>query len=52
LGAVDERLIGAGRLRALSDPAQLELRKRDSEPRVRAPRDPQLLVDGVLGAVG
>ncbi len=52
VGAVDERLIAAGRLRALSDPAQLELRKRDSEPGAREPRDPQLLVDGVLGAVG
>jgi uncharacterized protein len=51
MGAVDERLIAAGRLWPLRDPAQLELRKRDTAPRVQSPRDPQLLVDGVLSAV-
>jgi predicted glycosyltransferase len=51
MGGVDEALIAAGRLRVLSDPAQLEFRKRDSEPSVREPRDPALLVEGVLGAV-
>ena len=48
MGAVDERLIAEGRLRELSDPGALELRKRDSGPGVRHPRDPALLVDAVL----
>jgi predicted glycosyltransferase len=47
LGAVDERLIAEGRLRALRDPAQLEMVKRAAgtghEARVR--RDPSVLVD-------
>jgi predicted glycosyltransferase len=51
MGAVDERLIAAGRLRPLRDPGQLELRKRDTAPGVQNPRDPQLLVDGILEAV-
>jgi predicted glycosyltransferase len=52
MGAVDERLIETGRLRVLTDPSGLELRKRETEPGVREPRDPQLLVDGALQAVG
>jgi uncharacterized protein len=52
MGAVDEELMGAGRLRAVSDPGELDLRKRGSALGVRDPRDPQLLVDGVLGALG
>jgi predicted glycosyltransferase len=48
MGAVDERLIAEGRLRPLVDPAALELKKRDSEPGVRHPRDPQLWVDAIL----
>lgn len=51
VGAVDERLVAAGRLRPLTDPAALELRRRDGPPGVRDPRDPGLLVDGILGAV-
>jgi predicted glycosyltransferase len=51
LGAVDERLIADGLLRPLSGADDLELEKRDTEPGVRNPRDPQLLVDGALGAV-
>jgi uncharacterized protein len=51
MGGVDERLISEGRLRVLSDPGEIELRKRDSPPGVRHPRDPALLVEGVLGAV-
>jgi predicted glycosyltransferase len=45
LGGVDEALIREGRLRPLTDPRALELRKRAdaAEPRVR--RDPQLLLD-------
>jgi predicted glycosyltransferase len=51
LGAVDEALIAAGRLMPLADPKALELRKRASEPGPRHPRDPELLVRGILGAV-
>ena len=51
MGAVDEHLIAEGSLRPLHDPAELVLRRREIEPGVRNPRDPGLLVDGVLGAV-
>jgi predicted glycosyltransferase len=51
MGAVDERLIAEGRLRPLVDPAALELKKRDSDPGVLHPRDPQFWVDAILGAV-
>ena len=51
MGAVDERLIAAGRLRELGDPAALELSKRDREPGPVDPRDPAILVDGALAAV-
>jgi predicted glycosyltransferase len=50
LGGVDEALIRAGRLIPLSDPASLELRKREgSGERVR--RDPQLMLDLLLSAL-
>jgi len=52
MGAVDEHLIAEGLLRPLTDVSDLRLVKREDEPGVRNPRDPQLLVDGVLGAVG
>jgi predicted glycosyltransferase len=44
LGAVHERLVAEGRLRLLSDPRELELRKKkpDAQPRVR--RDPRDLL--------
>jgi uncharacterized protein len=51
MGAVDEGLIAAGRLHRLADPAQLELRKRATDPGPRCPRDPSILVEGVLGAL-
>ena len=51
MGGVDEALIAAGRLQVLRDPGALELRKREAPVGVLHPRDPQLLVDGVLGAV-
>jgi uncharacterized protein len=51
MGAVDEALIAAGRLVPLSDPDRIELRKRASRPGPRDPRDPAVLVRGVLGAV-
>ena len=50
VGAVDERLIAEGLLRQLESPEALELRKRTDEAGPRNPRDPQLLVDGILGA--
>jgi uncharacterized protein len=51
IGGVDEMLIREGRLRPLTDPRALELRKipGDSPPRVR--RDPRLLLDLLLSAV-
>jgi predicted glycosyltransferase len=52
MGAVDERLIGDGLLRVLADAGQLDLRKRDRPAGVQNPRDPQLLTDAVLGALG
>jgi uncharacterized protein len=51
LGAVDERLIATGRLRMLADPKRLELRKRRTRPGARDPRDPRILVEGVLGTL-
>jgi predicted glycosyltransferase len=47
LGGVDEALIRAGRLRPLTDPRALELKKRGSEGE-RTKRDPQLLVDLII----
>jgi predicted glycosyltransferase len=52
MGAVDEELIAAGRLRELADPASLELRKRDREPGPVNPRDPAILADAALAAAG
>jgi predicted glycosyltransferase len=49
LGGVDEALIRSNRLRPLTDPRALELEKKTGQgERVR--RDPQLLVDLMLGA--
>ncbi|HEV7807000.1 MAG TPA: DUF354 domain-containing protein [Solirubrobacteraceae bacterium] len=50
LGGVDEWLIGEGRLRPLTDPRAIEVR-RHRERRVVTRRDPQLLADLVLGTV-
>jgi predicted glycosyltransferase len=52
LGAVDERLIGEGRLRMLAAPEELDLGRRacaDAVPRVR--RDPRALVKLLLSPV-
>jgi hypothetical protein len=51
LGGVDEALIREGRLRPLTDPRAIDLVKRDGQADVQR-RDPQLLVDLMLGAVG
>jgi hypothetical protein len=53
LGGVDEELIRQGRLKPLTDPRALELRKRDGSgagDRVR--RDPAVLLDLLLTALG
>ena len=50
MGAVDERLIAAGRLGELTDPDALELRKRERDPGPVDRRDPGILVDGALAA--
>ena len=48
MGGVDEALIRTGRLRPLTNPAALQLRKRTAGGE-RTRRDPDLLVDLVLG---
>ena len=50
MGGVDEALIRSGRLRPLTSPGAIELRKRDTDGD-RTRRDPQLLVDLVLGTI-
>ena len=50
MGAVDERLMQEGLLQRLSDPSELELRKRSEPAGPRNPRDPQVLADAVLAA--
>ena len=49
LGGVDEQLIRQGRLRPLTDPRAIELRKRSASSQPLR-RDPQLLVDRILDA--
>jgi uncharacterized protein len=51
LGGVDEALIRSGRLRPLTDPRAVELRKRTSEA-TPTRRDPSYLVETILGTVG
>ena len=48
LGGVDEALIAEGRLRLLTDPDEVEVRKRDPGATISR-RDPDLLVDLFLG---
>ena len=50
LGAVDEALIRDGRLRPLTSPDDLDLRKRDSGAPPRVRRDPRLLLELLLSA--
>jgi predicted glycosyltransferase len=52
LGGVDEELIREGRLKPLTDPRALELRKRDGSSGGRVRRDPKLLLDLLLTARG
>jgi uncharacterized protein len=51
LGGVDEALIRSGRLRPLTDPRAIELRKRTAEA-IPTRRDPGLLVETILATVG
>jgi len=48
IGAVDEQLIAAGRMRKLSSPGEIEIVKRAAPAVVPTRRDPQLLVDLLL----
>jgi predicted glycosyltransferase len=50
MGAVDEQLIRHGRLRALTDPTSIELRKREDTGFERVRRDPAELLDLLLTA--
>ncbi len=50
MGGVDEALIADGRLQVLGDPATLALSKRTTPVGVLNRRDPEVLVEGVLGA--
>jgi uncharacterized protein len=51
LGGVDEALIRSGRLRPLTDPRAIQLEKR-AEGATATRRDPELLVETILGTVG
>jgi predicted glycosyltransferase len=51
LGGVDEQLIRENRLRPLTDPRALELRKRERGPDSRIRRDPQVMLDLLLTAL-
>jgi len=52
LGGVDEQLIREGRLKPLTDPRALELRKRDGGSGSRVRREPAVLLDLLLTARG
>src|SRR5215210_4533954 len=51
LGGVDEELIRSGRLKPLTDPRALELRKREGAQAERTRRDPQVMLDLLLTAL-
>jgi predicted glycosyltransferase len=50
LGAVDEMLLRAGRLRKLDDPGQIEVKRRHANDGLRVRRDPRELVRLLLAA--
>ena len=52
MGAVDETLIAAGRLRRLSRPDDIALEKRPSSAEDRTRRDPATLADLLVSAIG
>jgi hypothetical protein len=51
LGGVDEELIRDGRLKPLTDPRALELRKRDESASPRVRRDPAEMLRLLLSAL-
>jgi predicted glycosyltransferase len=51
MGGVDEALVAEGRLTVLTDPGQFELVKRSGVAGPQNPRDPGILVEGILGAL-
>jgi hypothetical protein len=51
LGGVDEALLREGRLKRLTDPQALELRKRDPAAAERVRRDPELMLRLLLSAL-
>ena len=51
MGGVDEALIAEGRLQVLESAGAIALRKREAPVGVLHPRDPGLLLGGVLRAV-
>ena len=51
LGGVDEELIRDGRLKPLTDPRALDLRKRDGAAGERVRRDPELMLGLLLSAL-
>jgi uncharacterized protein len=51
LGGVDEALIREGRLKPLTDPRALDLRKRDASAGERVRRDPQVMLELLLSAL-
>src|SRR4051812_12688266 len=52
LGGVDEQLIRDGRLRPLTDPRAIELRRRDDHADARVRRDPAVMLDLLMEAAG
>ena len=52
LGGVDEQLIREGRLRVLTDPHAIDMRKRDAGPIVRVRREPRELLGILLPGTG
>ena len=52
LGGVDEELIREGRLKPLTDPRALDLRKRDQASSERVRRDPHVMLEKLLSALG
>jgi hypothetical protein len=52
LGGVDEELIREGRLKPLTDPRALDLRKREQDDGERVRRDPAAMLDLLLSPLG
>jgi predicted glycosyltransferase len=52
LGGVDEKLLRENRLRPLTDPRAMDVKRNRGDNRLRERRDPGILVDMILGAAG